>query len=59
MCKVMEHYERIAREEGREEGIVNALLSLVHDGLLSLNEAAKRAGLSEDAFRAKLNEMYA
>ena len=43
------------REEGREEGKVegrwNVLMELVHDGFLTMKEAAKRAGMTEEEFR--------
>ena len=39
------------RAEGRAEGRWVTLLELVHDGLLTVKEAAKRAGMSEEAFR--------
>ena len=42
------------RAEGRAEGAIKgkaeALLGLVHDGLLTMKEAAKRAGMTEEAF---------
>ncbi len=37
--------------EGRAEGRWVTLVELVHDGLLTVKEAAKRAGMSEEAFR--------
>ena len=39
------------RAEGRAEGRWVTLVELVHDGLLTVKEAAKRAGMSEEAFR--------
>ena len=38
------------RAEGRAEGRWVTLVELVHDGLLTVKEAAKRAGMSEEAF---------
>ena len=43
--------EEKGREEGRAEGRWVTLVELVHDGLLTVKEAAKRAGMSEEAFR--------
>jgi len=51
--------EEKGREEGRAEGLAEgaikgkaeALMGLVHDGLLTMKEAAKRAGMTEEAFR--------
>ena len=40
------------REEGRVEGAISTLVALVKDGLLSINEACKRAGMSETDFMA-------
>ena len=36
------------RLEGRQEGTINTLISLVKDGILSLDEAAIRAGMSAE-----------
>ncbi len=38
------------REEGREEGRINMLLDIVKDGLISVADAAKKAGMSLDEF---------
>ena len=38
------------RAEGRREGQVELLFSLVRDGLLSVEEASSRAGMTKDAF---------
>ena len=67
MCEVLDRVEArgiekgIAkgREEGIKEGIkkgikegtVNVLISLVKDGILSISDAARRAGMSEESFR--------
>ena len=40
--------------KGRVEGSVETLMSLVRDGVLSIEEAALRAGVSESAFRQKM-----
>ena len=53
MCKAFED----EREEGREEGILVTLCSLVKDGLLKLEDAAKRANMSEEMFCRKMQEM--
>ena len=44
----------LARGEAR--GGLNMLVSLVHDGLLRIGDAAKKADMSEDEFRAKMRE---
>ena len=59
MCEVLDRVEAIGiekgiakgREEGIKEGTVNVLISLVKDGILSISDAAKRAGMSEESFR--------
>ena len=45
-----------AREQGKAEGGLNMLVSLVHDGLLRLGDAAKKAGMSEDEFKIRMRE---
>ena len=39
------------RAEGRAEGRWTTLVELVQEGILTLKDAAKRAGMSEDKFR--------
>ena len=50
MCEVLDRVEargiEKGRLEGRQEGTINTLISLVKDGILSLDEAAIRAGMS-------------
>ena len=67
MCEVLDRVEArgiekgIAkgREEGIKEGIkegtVNVLISLVKDGILSISDAAKRAGMSVAEFKKYTN----
>ena len=47
---------REGRKEGRKEGIWETLISLVRDGLLSIKDAAARAGVSETVFEQKMAE---
>ena len=62
MCEVLDRVEARGIAKGREEGIkegikegtVNILISLVNDGILSIADAAKRAGISEESFRGYL-----
>lgn len=42
------------KEEGKAEGIMEILISLVHDNLISIDEAAKRANMSKEEFEEKL-----
>ena len=54
MCEVLDRVEARGIEkgmvEGRQEGTINTLISLVKDGLLSLDEAAIRADMSAEDF---------
>ena len=43
MCEVLDRVEARGIEKGRLEGTINTLISLVKDGILSLDEAAIRA----------------
>lgn len=51
MCEIIEKYKDEGRSEGRIEGTMNTLMELVRDNLLSIQEASKRAGMTEAAFR--------
>ena len=44
------------RKEGRKEGVINTLLTLVKDGIISVEDAAKRANISVSMFQKYLNE---
>ena len=41
-------------DKGREEGIIDTLISLVKDGILTIKDAAARAGITEAAFQQKM-----
>ena len=43
-------------KEGRKEGVINTLLMLVKDGIISVEDAAKRANLSVSTVQKYLNE---
>ena len=43
-------------KEGRKEGVINTLLMLVKDGIISVEDAAKRANLSVGTFQKYLNK---
>ena len=67
MCEVLDRVEARGIAKGREEGIkegikkgikegtVNVLISLVKDGILSISDAAKRAGMSDTEFKKYAN----
>ena len=54
MCKAIEDIikERACIE--REEGKVEILIGLVKDGILNMQEAAKRMNMTEEVFRSKM-----
>ncbi|EIC95335.1 hypothetical protein HMPREF9970_2344 [Lachnoanaerobaculum saburreum F0468] len=47
---------REGKKEGRKEGVINTLLMLVKDGIISVEDAAKRANLSVGTFQKYLNK---
>ena len=60
---LLEHYElereegrKEGLEEGRKEGVIEILMVLVKDELLTLEDAAAHAGMTKDAFQKKMNE---
>ena len=70
MCTVLDEIETRGIEKGIEKGIEqgiekgieqgrdNTLISLVHDGLLSIEVAADRAGVTLDEFKAMMKKVY-
>ena len=44
------------KREGIKEGVINTLLMLVKDGIISVEDAAKRANLSVGTFQKYLNK---
>ena len=57
MCKIVEEMCDESREEGREEGTVFTLSALVRDGILPMEDAAVRAGMTVDELRARIREL--
>ena len=47
---------REGKKEGIKEGVINTLLILVKDGIISVEDAAKRANISVSTFQKYLNE---
>ena len=66
MCTVLDEIETRGIEKGIKKGIEkgieqgrdNTLISLVHDGLLSIEVAADRAGVTLDEFKAMMKKVY-
>lgn len=58
MCKALDDMKKEAkmegREEGREEGAIEVLCSLVKDGMIKMEDAAKRLNMTEELFRVKM-----
>ena len=48
---------KVGREEGREEGVLSTLQSLVDDGSISYEKAAQTAGISVEAFKKQVAEL--
>ena len=57
MCKAIEDMRAEARNEGIEQGIeqgaMQVLSGLVRDGVLTLKDAAARAGVAPEEFRKR------
>jgi hypothetical protein len=56
MCEALEQLMQKEINEKVEKGKMNTLSGLVNDGLLSITEAAKRAGMTEALFMEKMKE---
>ena len=50
MSEILDEIEERGREIGREIGRLEMLYSLVNDGVIDVEEAAKRAGKTVKAF---------
>ena len=50
-CQTPEKGRREGIREGKLEGAVTTLASLVKDGILSIEDAAKRANMSVEVFK--------
>ena len=57
MCTAIDEMRKESKNEGRNEGVLETLASLVKDGILPIAEAAKRAGLTPAEFQAKISDM--
>ena len=58
-AKAMELFREDGRREGRREGAIDTLRSLVSNGLLSVSDAAKQAGMSVSEFEQASKELAA
>ena len=55
-AKAMALFKEDGRREGMREGVLSTLIDLVHDGVLSVEDAASRAGVSVEEFAAMLTK---
>ncbi len=53
-AETMELFKEEGRAEGEARGILKTLAGLVRDGILSVVDAASRAGLTEKEFTARM-----
>lgn len=56
MCNLSEGVELRGYRRGRQEGTVSTLVFLVRDGLLSTDDAAKRADMTKEEFEKLVAE---
>jgi hypothetical protein len=59
MCEIMEKIAKEERMEGRNEGMIQTLVGLVRDGILTISEAAQRAGMPETIFAENMEKFKA
>ena len=53
MCEALDVLMERSEAKGKNEGILETLVGLVKDGLISLAEAAKRANMTVSEFEDK------
>ena len=53
MCEAIEGIRNDARAEGRGEGVLDPLISLLKKSLLTLSQAAEEANMSGSEFESK------
>ena len=53
MCEVLDRVEAKGKREGKQEGVLETLASLVKDGILTSADAARRANLTPAEFEKK------
>lgn len=56
MCQAIREWSAEEKEAGRQEGIFEAFCLLIKDGLLQIEEAAKRSHMSVEDFRARMEQ---
>ena len=58
VCKAIEDLIKDSKEEGRIEGEVNAIYKLRRDGILNLDVAADRLGLSLEEYNKREERFF-
>ncbi len=58
MSDIVYEIREEGREEGRKEGKLDMLYSLVHDGMLTLEQALTKIDMSEAEFKTNMKELY-
>ena len=54
MCQAVDEMIEDGRNEGRKEATVRILTGLIRDGILSIEEAANRAGMSVEELKINI-----
>ena len=54
--KILDYEAKDILNQGRNEGAINMLISLVRDGLLAIEDAAKKAGMTLEDFSNTMNK---
>ena len=54
MCQAVDEMIEDGRNEGRKEATVRILTGLIRDGILSIEEAANRAGMSVEELKRNI-----
>ena len=52
---VTRNYENAMIKEAHENGMIDAYISLIKDGLINIKAAAKKMGISEKEFKSRMN----
>ena len=59
MCNLSQGIAEEAMQKGIEQGRTHTLIELVNDGVLTIEKAAEKAGMSVEEFRNAMKNAYA
>ncbi len=59
MCNLSQGVAEEAMQKGIEQGRIHTLIELVNDGVLTIEKAAEKAGMSVEVFRNAMKKAYA